>query len=254
MARVLYFLYGLVVYVIFLGTFLYAIGFVENFHFRLFGDLFFVPKGIDFGGHASPWPTALVVNALLLSLFAVQHSAMARKSFKQAWTRIVPKPIERSTYVLFASLCLITLFYFWRPMTGIIWSVKSEGAYKALIAVSLFGYGIVLIATFLINHFDLFGLRQVLRNLQGHQPPALRFMTPGFYKLVRHPIYLGFIIAFWAAPVMTTGHLLFAIATTGYILVAIQLEERDLIREFGDEYRNYKRRAGMLVPMKKGGG
>jgi protein-S-isoprenylcysteine O-methyltransferase Ste14 len=252
MSRVLYFLYGVVVYFLFLGTFLYAIGFVENFHFHLFGNLFFVPKSIDVGGTYSAWTTALVINAALLSLFAVQHSAMARKGFKEAWTRIVPKPVERSTYVLFASLCLITLFAFWRPMIGVVWSVKTMGLYRAIQAVSLFGWGVVLIGTFLINHFDLFGLRQVFRNLQGNQPAALRFITPGFYKAVRHPIYLGFLIAFWAAPVMTTGHLLFAIATTGYVLVAIQLEERDLIREYGNDYLDYKRRVGMLLPVKRG--
>ncbi|HKE16547.1 MAG TPA: isoprenylcysteine carboxylmethyltransferase family protein [Kofleriaceae bacterium] len=253
MARVLYFLYGVVVYVLFLGTFLYAIGFVENFHWKLFGNLFFVPKSIDFGGKYSPWTAAIVIDAALLSLFAVQHSAMARKGFKEAWTKIVPKPIERSTYVLFASLCLITLFAFWRPMIGIVWSVENQTLARVVQIVSLAGFGIVLIGTFLINHFDLFGLRQVFRTLQGQQPAALRFITPGFYKVVRHPIYLGFIIAFWAAPVMTTGHLLFAIATLGYILVAIQFEERDLVREYGKDYQDYRRRVGMLLPVKRGG-
>jgi protein-S-isoprenylcysteine O-methyltransferase Ste14 len=252
MARVLYFLYGVVVYVLFLGTFLYAIGFVENAHFKLFGDMFFVPKSIDFGGTSSPWVTSLIINALLLSLFAFQHSGMARRGFKEVWTRVVPKPVERSTYVLFASLCLITLFALWRPMTGIVWAVKSEGLFRGLQIFSLVGWGIVLISTFLINHFDLFGLRQVVRNLQGQPPAALRFITPGFYKFIRHPIYLGFVIAFWSTPVMTVGHLLFSIATLGYILVAIQLEERDLIHAYGDEYRQYKQRAGMLLPIKRG--
>jgi methanethiol S-methyltransferase len=252
MSRALCVLYGVVVYVLFLGTFVYAVGFVENFHFRLFGDLFFVPKGIDFGGTYAGWPTALLINVALLSLFAVQHSAMARKGFKEAWTRIVPKPIERSTYVLFASLCLIVLFYFWRPMIGVVWSVENEGLAAAIKGISLLGFGIVVIGTFLINHFDLFGLRQVFRNLQGKQPPQLRFMTPGLYKLVRHPIYLGFTIAFWAAPTMTTGHLLFAVATLGYILIAIQLEERDLIREHGEDYVQYRQRVRMLLPLKRG--
>ena len=252
MARVLYFLYGVVVYVLFLGTFLYAIGFVENFHWKLFGNLFFVPKSIDFGGKYAPWTAAIGIDAVLLSLFAVQHSAMARKGFKEAWTKIVPKPIERSTYVLFASLCLITLFAFWHPMIGIVWSVKSQTLARVIQIVSLAGFGIVLIGTFLINHFDLFGLRQVFRTLQGQPPAALRFITPGLYKVVRHPIYLGFIIAFWAAPVMTTGHLLFAVATLGYILVAIQFEERDLVREYGKDYQDYRRRVGMLLPVKRG--
>jgi protein-S-isoprenylcysteine O-methyltransferase Ste14 len=251
MAHALYFLYGVVVYALFLGTTLYAIGFVENFQFPLFGDLVFVPKTIDFGGTYAGWPTALLVDLALLALFAVQHSAMARKGFKQAWTRIVPGPIERSTYVLFASLCLITLFVFWRPIIGVVWSVENETLARAIQAVSLFGWGIALVSTFLINHFDLFGLRQVFGKLKGREPAALRFGTPGLYKLVRHPLYLGFIIAFWAAPVMTAGHLLFAVATLGYILIAIRLEERDLIDEHGDAYRQYRRRVGMLVPLRR---
>jgi protein-S-isoprenylcysteine O-methyltransferase Ste14 len=252
MAHVLYFLYGVVVYVLFLGTFLYAFGFVENIQFPLFGDLVFVPKTVDFGGTYAGWPTALLIDAALLALFAVQHSAMARPGFKRAWTRVVPRAIERTTYVLFASLCLITLFYFWRPMIGIVWSVENETLARTIQAVSLFGWGIVLVSTFLINHFDLFGLRQVVRNLKGKPPAGLRFATPGLYKLVRHPLYLGFIIAFWAAPVMTAGHLLFAVATLGYILIAIRFEERDLIGEHGDAYREYRRRVAMLVPLRRG--
>jgi methanethiol S-methyltransferase len=252
MAQGLYFLYGVVVYVLFLGTFVYAIGFVENFQFSLFGDLVFVPKTIDFGGTYASWPTALLIDLALLALFAVQHSAMARRGFKRAWTRIVPGPIERSTYVLFSSLCLITLFYFWRPIIGVVWSVENEILARVIQALSLLGWGIVLVATFLISHFDLFGLRQVFLNLKGRQPAAVHFATPGLYKLVRHPLYLGFIIAFWATPVMTAGHLLFAVATLGYILVAIQLEERDLLDQHGDAYRQYRRRVGMLVPLRRG--
>lgn len=252
MARVLYLLYGVVVYALFLGTFLYAIGFVEDFHYPLFGGLVFVPRSIDHGGTRSSLIAALLVDTALLSLFAVQHSAMARKGFKEVWTRVVPQPIERSTYVLFASLCLILLFSFWRPIGGVVWEVRGEGLASAIKGVSIAGFGLAVISTFLINHLDLFGLRQVFRNLQGHQPAALSFIAPGIYKWVRHPLYLGFLIAFWAAPVMTVGHLLFAIAMTGYVLVAIQLEERDLIRELGDDYREYKRRVGMLLPVKRG--
>jgi methanethiol S-methyltransferase len=252
MARVLYFLYGVVVYVLFLGAFLYAIGFVENFHFKLFGDLVFVPKSIDHGGPVTPWTTALLINLALLGLFGVQHSGMARKGFKEVWTRVVPRPIERSTYVLFASLCLILILYFWRPMPAIVWSVESEGLAKALTAASLAGFGLLFYCTFLINHFDLFGLSQVFRNLKAQPPATFKFVTPSIYRMVRHPIYLSFLIGFWFAPVMTVGHLLFSLATTAYILVAIQFEERDLIREYGDEYVAYKKRAGMLLPVKRG--
>jgi protein-S-isoprenylcysteine O-methyltransferase Ste14 len=252
MSRILFFLYGLVCYLVFFGTFLYAIGFVENSHVHLFGDFSFVPKGIDFGGNLGSTATALVVNAALLSLFAVQHSAMARRGFKAVWTRVlVPKAVERSTYVLCASLCLIALFAFWRPMTGVVWAVDSELLGKALVAVSLLGWGVVLAATFLISHFDLFGLSQVYLHARGVSPEPPKFKSPGFYKLVRHPIYLGFIIAFWFTPVMTLGHLLFAVATLGYILVAIQLEERDLVYEYGDVYEQYKNRVRGLVPLPK---
>lgn len=249
MKRILFFIYGCVAYLIFLATFLYAIGFVGNFRLRLGEGFVFVPKSMDIGGASGSTWAALAIDALLLGLFAVQHSVMARRGFKERWTRIVPKPIERSTYVLFASLALIALFIFWRPLGGVMWDVTdSEPLRRALIGLSLVGWLLVLVGTFLINHFDLFGLRQVWYALRGESSPGLEFSTPGLYKLVRHPIYLGFLIAFWATPVMTIGHLLFAVATTGYILIAIQLEERDLVHYYGSLYRDYRRRVGMLFP------
>jgi methanethiol S-methyltransferase len=253
MSRILFLIYGVLCYLVFFGTFLYAIGFVENSHLHVFGDFYFVPKGIDFGGTTATFTvSALIIDAVLLSLFAVQHSGMARRGFKEIWTRVlVPKAVERSTYVLLASVCLIVLFRFWQPMTGVVWAVHSEAVGKLLMIISLLGYGLVLVATFLINHFELFGLHQVFNHARGVAMERPRFKSPGFYKLVRHPIYLGFIIAFWAAPVMTYGHLLFAVATLGYILVAIQLEERDLTAEFGNTYKEYKESVRGLVPLPK---
>jgi protein-S-isoprenylcysteine O-methyltransferase Ste14 len=253
MSRILFLIYGVLCYLVFFGTFLYAIGFVENSHLHVFGDFYFVPKGIDFGGTTATFTvSALIIDAVLLSLFAVQHSGMARRGFKEIWTRVlVPKPVERSTYVLLASVCLIVLFRFWQPMTGVVWAVHSEAVGKLIMIVSLLGYGLVLVATFLINHFELFGLHQVFNHARGVAMEKPRFKSPGFYKLIRHPIYLGFIIAFWAAPVMTYGHLLFAVATLGYILVAIQLEERDLTAEFGNTYKEYKESVRGLVPLPK---
>lgn len=249
MKRIAFFVYGVVVYLIFLGTFLYAIGFVGNFRLELANGFLFVPKSMDIGGEPGSLATALLVDLLLLGVFAVQHSVMARRGFKARWARIVPRPIERSTYVLFASLALIALFYFWRPLGAVLWDVTGFGWLRnALVALSLVGWLLVLIGTFLIDHFDLFGLRQVWHALRGTEAPDLEFATPGPYKLVRHPIYLGFIIAFWATPVMTVGHLVFAVATAAYILVAIQLEERDLIDRYGSLYRDYRRRVGMLLP------
>jgi protein-S-isoprenylcysteine O-methyltransferase Ste14 len=238
MGPILALAYGVAAYFVFLCTFLYAIGFVSGV---------VVPKTVD-TGPAGPISEALVVNVLLLSLFAVQHSVMARKPFKRWLTQFVPASIERSTYVLLASLALILVFWQWRPIPAIVWEAANPALAMALLGLSLLGWLIVLLSTFLINHFELFGLQQVLLNMIGKDAAEPRFRTPLLYKLVRHPLYLGFIIAFWATPVMTAGHLLFAVVTTVYILVAIALEERDLIDLFGDEYRRYRQRVAMLVP------
>lgn len=241
MKRMLFLLFGLLSYFIFFGTFLYAIGFVGNL---------VVPKTID-GIPSTPLASAVLVNASLLLLFALQHSIMARPAFKRWWTRIVPTELERSTYVLLASLCLMLMMWQWQPIGGIIWSVDNAVVKTILFILYITGWTIVLVSTFLINHFDLFGLRQVWLYFQGRPYSALPFRLPLFYKLVRHPLYLGFLIAFWSTPVMTVAHLLFALLTTGYILTAIQLEERDLLSHFGEKYKNYKKWAPMLIPFSK---
>ena len=238
MKRVLFSLYGVATYTIFLGTFVYAIGFVTGFG---------VPKILDAPADGPPIP-ALLADSGLLALFAVQHSVMARRWFKAWWTRIVPTPIERSTYVLFASLALITLFWHWKPLGLSIWTVDDPRFRTALWTLGALGWIQVLLTTFLINHFDLFGLRQVWLHLLGRPYTRVHLATPMPYRIVRHPLYLGFLVAFWSTPTMTAGHLFFAMMTTAYILIAIQFEERDLVHEHGQAYALYRRTVPMILP------
>jgi protein-S-isoprenylcysteine O-methyltransferase Ste14 len=238
MTRILFFAYGCAAYLIFLATFLYAIAFIGGFG---------VPRTLD-GPATAPFLTALLIDAALLTVFAVQHSVMARPWFKRWWTQLVPWAIERSTYVLFASLALDLLFWQWRPLGGIVWSVDHPWLRAAIWTAFAFGWLQVLVMTFLIDHFDLFGLRQVWLHLRGRQYTRVRFATPAPYKVVRHPLYLGFMIAFWAAPTMSMTRLVFAIATTAYMLIAIQFEEHDLAHEHGTAYQDYRKRVPMIVP------
>lgn len=231
--------YGVAVYGFFLATFLYAIAFVGNLP---------VPRTVDRGPSAS-LGEALAIDVLLLGLFAVQHSVMARPGFKRWWTQFVPQPVERTTYVLFASLALALLYWQWRPIPELLWSVANPLGAAVLQAVFWLGWALVLFSTFLINHFELFGLRQVYARLRGRTMPAPVFKVPMLYRNVRHPIYLGFLLAFWATPTMTMGHLLFAAATTGYIMIGIFLEERDLVDLFGDQYRRYREQVSMIIPL-----
>ena len=235
------FLYGIAAYLVFFVTILYAIGFVMGI---------VVPKTIDTGTATPPFE-AVIINLLLMALFAIQHSVMARQGFKTWWTQFVPKPVERSTYVLLASLSLLLLFWQWRPLPAVVWEVQNPDLAVTVVTLSFAGWVLVFTSTYMINHFELFGLHQVTNHLVGKEAEAPRFKTPLLYKFVRHPIYLGFIIAFWAAPVMTAGHLLFAAVTTLYIFVGIALEERDLVDLFGDDYRQYKQRVSMLIPWRR---
>ncbi|HRQ64993.1 MAG TPA: methyltransferase [Xanthomonadaceae bacterium] len=237
MKRLSILLYGIVSYAVFFAVFLYAVGFVGNI---------LVPKSID-SAPATPFVTALLVNLGLLAVFAIQHSVMARPAFKRWLTRIVPEPAERSTYVLASSLAMIALFAFWQPMGGVIWDVASPAGQAVLYTLFAFGWALVFVSTCLINHFDLFGLRQVWLAFRGRPYTPLAFRTPGPYRLVRHPLYVGWLFAFWATPTMTAAHLVFAVMTTAYILVAIQLEERDLM-DAHPEYAEYRRQVPMLVP------
>jgi methanethiol S-methyltransferase len=238
MKRWMVFTYGVLTYVLFLGVFLYAAGFIGNFG---------VPKSLDSPREGS-LALALAVDLGLLTLFALQHSGMARRGFKQRLTRLVPEAAERSTYVLASNVALILLFALWRPIGGVVWDVSDPTGRLALHGLFAFGLALVLVSTFLINHFDLFGLRQVWLYLRQRPYTTLPFRTPGIYKLVRHPLYVGWFFTFWATPTMTLTHLVFALATTGYILAAIPLEERDLVRAFGPTYREYKQRVPMIVP------
>jgi methanethiol S-methyltransferase len=241
MGRFIGFLYGVAAYAFAVATLLYSIGFVEGL---------VVPKTIDSGAVVSTGK-ALVVNLLLISLFAIQHSVMARKSFKAWLAQALPKSVERSTYVLVSGLVLAFLCWQWLPMPQIVWHIDNPQIANAVVALSFAGWVVLFTSTFLINHFELFGLQQIANNLTGKPMPEPRFRTPLYYRFVRHPIYLGFVIAFWAAPTMTTGHLLFAAATTAYIFVGIFFEERDLIGLFGDDYRKYRTRVSMLLPWRK---
>lgn len=238
MQRVLAALYSACSYLFFLGTFTYAIFFVEGI---------IVPKTIDSGAVGDP-VASVIVNLAVLGVFAVQHSVMARSAFKRWWTKVVPEEIERSTYVLFATAALALVLWQWRPLPQLVWSVNDPALSALIFAISWLGWGLLLASTFLISHFQLFGLSQGFAKLIGRKPEDPPFTTPLFYKFMRHPLYAGFVIAFWAAPQMSVGHLLFAVATTGYILIGIFLEERDLIAVFGDRYRAYSAQVGMFWP------
>ena len=238
MGKLVAFLYGIVAYLVFAIVIVYSLGFVSGL---------MVPKTID-SGAAGPLMESIVINLVLMTIFALQHSVMARPQFKTWWTTIVPKSVERSTYVLLASLALALVFWQWRPIPGVVWEVKEPTIAAFLLYFGLFGWVLVFISTFMINHFELFGLHQVTNNLAGKPMPPMKFKTPMLYNVVRHPIYLGFIIFVWATPVMTAGHLLFAAVVTAYIFIGIALEEHDLIAVFGDEYRRYRQRVAMIVP------
>ena len=240
--RTLFLIYGLICYGFFLVAFLYAVGFVSNF---------IVPKSMDTGATTSlTW--AILIDLLLLGVFAFQHSVMARPGFKKVWTKVIPKPLERSTYVLFASLALMLLFWQWQSIDFVLWDLSNTVWSSLLWCLCGTGWLLVFLSTFLVNHFDLFGLRQVYLYLREQEYESLQFRTPVFYKYVRHPIYLGFIIAFWATPIMTVAHFVFAFATSAYILIGIFLEERDLVSIYGEQYQEYQQEVPMLIPQLPG--
>ncbi|WP_146346843.1 methanethiol S-methyltransferase [Falsiphaeobacter marinintestinus] len=239
MGRSITFIYGVGVYAVFLGTFLYSIGFVGNV---------LVPKSID-SGVQGPVTASVLINLVLLSLFALQHSIMARPAFKRVWTTLIPKPAERSTYILMTCAALIMIFLFWQPLPAKVWDVSQTMAGTALLALFWGGWLVVLASTFMIDHFDLFGLKQIYAHLRDRKATQSGFVKTGLYRLVRHPIMTGFLIAFWATPIMSVGHLLFALVTTGYIVIAVlHLEEKDLIAEIGDDYLTYRREVPAFVP------
>lgn len=246
--KVLFLIFGIISYLIFLIAFLYAFCFVGNITDSFPQLLPFVPKTIDHGGEIFSLGKAVMINVVLLGIFAVQHSVMARPAFKKVWTKFVSPVIERSVYVLFSSLALKLMFYMWAPMPETVWNLNGTIWGSILCGLFFAGWITVLISTFLINHFHLFGLQQVWDNMKGTEPQQHKFKSPFLYKWVRHPIYFGFLVGFWATPEMSQGHLLFAIATTGYIIIGASLEERDLITYFGDQYREYKRKVSMLFP------
>ena len=241
MSRSIIFAYGVASYLIFLGVFVYAIAFLGNLY---------IPNSIDAAPVGPVW-RAVLINLALLGGFAIQHSLMARPAFKRWWTRIIPPAAERSTYVLFSNLAMIALFLWWQPIGGVIWDVASQPARSIVLAIYFIGWAILFYATCLLNHFELFGLRQIWHHLNGERLPDAKFRQPGLYKHVRHPIYVGWLIIFWATPTMTIAHLLFAVMTTAYILIAVQLEERDLVNELGEDYRKYQRRVPMIIPFLK---
>ena len=238
MKKFLSLVYGVAAYLLFLGTFIYAIGFVGNIG---------VPKSLD-GTATGPWFRSCLIDLGLLSLFALQHSGMARVAFKRQITRVISPTIERSTFVFASSIALLAVITLWRPLGGVVWSVQNEAIRTVLYVAFACGWGIVLVTTFLINHFELFGLRHVFLHFRGQPYRPVDFQTRAFYRFVRHPLMTGFVIAFWATPTMSAGHLFFAVMTTAYILIAVQLEERDLVTFHGDEYRKYQRQVGMLLP------
>ena len=256
MKKLIFILYGIVCYLIFFATFLYMIGFIENFSGTIAGinlNAIF-PTTLDIGSAGLPLLQAIIINLLLIALFGIQHSTMARWTFKQKWIRYIPKPVERSTYVLLASVALIIMFYCWQPVNDVLWNLKGTLAGHTAMAISYAGWGMLLLSTFLINHFDLFGLRQVFMNAFGRDYGKIKFRTPLLYKMVRHPLYLSFLLIFWFAPVMTVSHLVFAAGMTGNLIIGMNLEEKDLTELYGEKYREYRETVPKIIPFIKPAG